>query len=499
MASARTPAPGPRPRARTKTRAHTTSGMARRKLSTPRTPARKAAPDHCPGPGPMPATARARVASTASGAATTNARAMPAVAMASVSSVALPRSARKSGDVAGGTKPARKVAITCRLPAPKSCQGWNSASASSGHNTTTATTSIVSRPRRAGSGKGARRGATRGSVPAITLIAAPPLRSLAARALEHQHVRRGGLDARFDTLRGQRRPFGGVEIVQHGRRHGGGRPVEDDPAVLHADEAWKPLERKVDGVQRGDQRGAARLAGFDERTDTHVGQRRVERRHRLVGEDDVGTLVEHAGDADALQLASREAVATIEDAIAEVEAGQRLASASGVARHEQRGERLPGRPRAEAPGEDGGDNAQPRRDRRSLVDDADARAQAPQLAPRKLPRVAAGNGHPPLGRPQRRAEHTHQARLAGARRADHGGAFARRERDRYVAQRAVPIGVDEAGAVELQAHRRCGRGAGARLRCAIARAAMNALRRVVDGGLRSRVGSNRSAKAAAPT
>jgi len=66
-------------------------------------------------------------------------------------------------------------------------------------------------------------------------------------------------------------------------------------------------------------RVAPRVSLSDERADAQVGERGIERRHRLVGEDDLRLLVEDAGDADALQLAAREAVAAVEDAVAEVE------------------------------------------------------------------------------------------------------------------------------------------------------------------------------------
>jgi hypothetical protein len=92
---------------------------------------------------------------------------MPAVAIASVSSVAFQSRARKSGAVDGGRKPARKLPITCRLPLANSCHGLNSASQSSGQRTTTAATSTVARVRAAGSRSGIGAVAV---APAATLI-----------------------------------------------------------------------------------------------------------------------------------------------------------------------------------------------------------------------------------------------------------------------------------------------------------------------------------------
>src|ERR1019366_1196385 len=393
-ARASTPAPGPRPRARTNTSAHTTSGTERRAVRTPRTTVRAAAPRIPPGPGPMRATASERVASTASGAAMTKASEMPAVAMASVSSVALLSRARKSAAVDGGKKPARKFAITCRLSLPKSAHGWNSASASSGHRTTRPSTSAVSRPRAAGS-RAATVVVARGWAAVLTEVA-----SLTARPLQHQDVAGAHVVvALFDALRRQRATFGRIELVQHRTRDGRSRSIEDDLAVLHADESRKPLQGEIDCVQRSDERRAVRFARGDQGADGFVGERRIEGRDRLVGEDEVGPLIQHAGDADALQLAAREAIATVEDAIGKIERRQRRARACDVAGYDERGQRLPRRPGAEPAGEHRRDDAQPWWNRRALMDDADAGAQAPQLACGQAPRVDARDGDAALGRP----------------------------------------------------------------------------------------------------
>src|SRR6185295_20055591 len=99
----------------TKTSAQTTSGIARSNVRTARAAVRTAVPAARPGPGPIRETASDRVATTASGTATTNASAIPAVAIATVSSVAFASNARKSGAVDGGRKPPTKFAITSRL------------------------------------------------------------------------------------------------------------------------------------------------------------------------------------------------------------------------------------------------------------------------------------------------------------------------------------------------------------------------------------------------
>src|SRR5207247_10520946 len=92
---------------------------------------RSAPPRQRTGPGPMREIDSEYVIANASGIAMTNARAMPAVAIASVSSVAFSSRPRKSLDVAGGTKPARKLAITRALPASNKTQGLKIGRASS--------------------------------------------------------------------------------------------------------------------------------------------------------------------------------------------------------------------------------------------------------------------------------------------------------------------------------------------------------------------------------
>ncbi|MCY1503861.1 hypothetical protein D9M68_380040 [compost metagenome] len=144
MASASTPAAGPSPSARTNSSAHTISGMARNTISSQRAACRTMPACTRPGPGPMREMDSARVVTKPSGAPISSAMAVPAVAMARVSSVALASSARKAGELSGGKKPARKPPMTARLPLPNSAQGLNSESASTGH----ATASAASQPAR---------------------------------------------------------------------------------------------------------------------------------------------------------------------------------------------------------------------------------------------------------------------------------------------------------------------------------------------------------------
>ena len=77
------------------------------------------------------------------------ASAMPAVAMASVSSVARARKPRNSCPRSGGRKAARKLPVVFRFCASKIAAGLNSATVNSGQSTTRASSSAVARPRAA--------------------------------------------------------------------------------------------------------------------------------------------------------------------------------------------------------------------------------------------------------------------------------------------------------------------------------------------------------------
>jgi hypothetical protein len=205
-------------------------------------------------------------------------------------------------------------------------------------------------------------------------------------------------------------------------------------------------------MQRGQHAGAAPLGIGDDLADRGIGQGGIERRYRLVGQDQFRLLVEHAGDADALQLAAGKSVATVEQAVGQVEARQHLLRPGNVGRVEQRGQPLPGRPAAQAPGKDGGDHPQARRNRRRLVDGTDARAQPAQLGRGKLPGVAAEQFDAPAAGPQGAAEQANQAGLAGARRPDHGDALAAGEAQVEAVQRTQAVAVHQAELMGDEGH-----------------------------------------------
>ena len=173
-------------------------------------------------------------------------------------------------------------------------------------------------------------------------------------------------------------------------------------------DAREPLQRQVDRVQRSDQRRAVRFALRDQLRRTassaSVGSSADTGSSASIS---VGRLVEHAGDADALQLAAGEPVAAVEQrdrrGRSRASAARAPAASPGSSSEASARQRRPG---AEPAGQHRGDDAQPRRDRRALVDHADAaRAARRSAAAPELPRVARRAASTrPLARPQRRAE-----------------------------------------------------------------------------------------------
>ncbi len=116
---------------------------------------------------------------------------------------------------------------------------------------------------------------------------------------------------------------------------------------LDADDARKVGQRQIDGMQAGDQRRTACFGIGNQQA--HGAQRQVgiEGGNRLVGKDQIGLLVKHAGNSDALQLATGKLVAAGEQFVGEIDTLQRGARTADVERVDQRDERLPPRPLAE--------------------------------------------------------------------------------------------------------------------------------------------------------
>ncbi len=171
-----------------------------------------------------------------------------------------------------------------------------------------------------------------------------------------------------------------------------------------------------------------------------VGQRRVERRHRLVGQQQGGAAGTAPAPCHALQLATREAIAAVEQPVGQRQARQRLvrpaqcrrdaAATTGpcpptIARAARPARRSPraGAAAAAAPGA-----------RRRCGRAGFRKAPEPQL-----PRRRAEQFDLPFGGPQRRTGDPQQRRLARARRADERD-LRRRRCDRQRHPAAAPAG-----------------------------------------------------------
>ncbi|MCY1449710.1 hypothetical protein D9M71_664680 [compost metagenome] len=153
-----------------------------------------------------------------------------------------------------------------------------------------------------------------------------------------------------------------------------------------------------------------------------------------------------------MQLAAGKLVAALEQLVGEVEALERGARAGDVDRIDQAAETFPQRPLAEAPGQHGGDHPLPRRQRRRLVDQADARTQALACRATQRPGLAAEHFVAAGGRLQVGGEHAQQGGLAGAGRADDGDPLAGADAQVDPGEGALAVGVDVLHAVQQQGH-----------------------------------------------
>ena len=96
-------------------------------------------------------TDKTRTDSSASGTASTSARAIPAVAMATVRQVSLATSNKNSPSIFGGKKSPKNFKVGFKLLASNSVQTLNSVSTSAGHSSATPASSQNRRPIQAGS------------------------------------------------------------------------------------------------------------------------------------------------------------------------------------------------------------------------------------------------------------------------------------------------------------------------------------------------------------
>lgn len=128
-------------------------------------------------------------------------------------------------------------------------------------------------------------------------------------------------------------------------------------------------------MQAGHQSGAARGGVVHQQPHGGQGEHGVQGRHRLIGQHQIRLLVEHARNAHALQLATRERIAARKQLVGQIHALQSGACTGDIHGVGQGGERFPGGPLPELAGEHGGHHALPAGQGRRLVHRTNACAQ----------------------------------------------------------------------------------------------------------------------------
>src|SRR5581483_6895555 len=127
---------------------------------------------------------------------------------------------------------------------------------------------------------------------------------------------------------------------------------------------------------------------------------RVERRHRLVEQQDLGIACEGASERDALPLAARELPRTRTREVRDPEAGEQLADAPAPAE-------------ADVPLD-----GEVRKERVLLEDEADPALLGRAVDARRVEQDLPAELDPPARRPDEPGDRTERSRLARARRAD---------------------------------------------------------------------------------
>ena len=206
-------------------------------------------------------------------------------------------------------------------------------------------------------------------------------------------------------------------------------------------------------MQAGHQRGLA--GGGLLHQQLHGGQRQgwVQRGDGLVRQNQFRPLVQHAGNAHALQLAAGELVAAGEQLVIQLHTGQRFARAGNVLRVGQRRQRLPQRPLAQLARQHGGNHALAQRNGRGLVHGANAGAQGFQSAGCRLGgRSLAQHLHAARGGQVGGGNGAEQTGFACARRADERNALALRGGQGNMGQGVKAVAVGQAHIVQHEAH-----------------------------------------------
>ena len=131
-----------------------------------------------------------------------------------------------------------------------------------------------------------------------------------------------------------------------------GGKVEGHPARPHPDDAVAAPAGQAEVVQADEQRAAAVGDHLAEQVHHFLGPGRVEARHRLVGEDQLGLLHEHPGQRHPLLLAAGEPVGALEELVGDADPGQGGAGGVDLDGADQRAQGSPPAPCAEPAGVD---------------------------------------------------------------------------------------------------------------------------------------------------
>jgi hypothetical protein len=202
-------------------------------------------------------------------------------------------------------------------------------------------------------------------------------------------------------------------------------------------------------VQRGDQRTAPLQGELPEQRERAVGEDRVQRGRRLVGEHQLGPLHEQPGDGHPLPLTAGEPLGALEHPVGELHAVQRGQRLGHPLRPQQRPRRPPRRPLRQPAGVDVVHHPKLADQLQVLVHRAHAGAQPAQRAPGQGGRVGTQHPHRSGGRRHRTVGQADQRRLARARGADEGDALAGADGEVDPGERRRPA-VPDADAVQPQ-------------------------------------------------
>jgi hypothetical protein len=202
-------------------------------------------------------------------------------------------------------------------------------------------------------------------------------------------------------------------------------------------------------VQARDQGRPARPRVAVKLADHVCGELWIQRRDGLVGKYEVGSLVERARDADALQLPAGETVAAIKQPVRKVHAGERRLGAGNVQRIDQRSERAPERPLPEPAGQYRRHETLSGWQWRRLMNRADSRTQPPQRRPRQTPGIGIAEPQGAGRGTDRSANESQDAGLASTRWADDRHPLAPADGEGESVYRALPVGMRQRDVDEL--------------------------------------------------